>query len=309
MTIKPNILPFTKAVLMVRPSQFEFNQQASLTNSFQSHSTLSKKETLRKVIEEFETMVLKLEEQDVEVLVFDNKSSSKILPDAVFPNNWISTHPEELLFTYPMFVPNRREERNPFIIDSLIKKYKYKWMDYSSFEKKDVYLEGTGSIVFDHYNRIAYASISPRTDKDLFFIVAEKLGYEPVFFRAFGKKGELIYHTNVMLTIGKDFAVLGIDTIDVKDKNKVLDYLTNSGKEIIQLSKHQVYNCFAGNMLQIYNRKLEQVLVLSSTAYNSLTTKQKEVLNRHNDHLCIVNIPTIEQVGGGSARCMLAEIF
>ncbi len=298
----------TNTLLMVIPNSFEFNKEAFLSNKFQTKPNRDKTIVQKQVEAEFKLAVNTLRENGIEIILHEN-SKDKQLPDAIFPNNWISTHQSGELLTYPMAVTNRRKERNTALITKLCNERNYKHIDLSGFEKEGLFLEGTGSIVFDHINKKAYACESPRTSNKLFQKVVAKLGYSPIVFKAYGKKNELIYHTNVMLSIGETFVAIGIDTIDENDRRRVLSSFNDSNKKIIELFNDQVYSSFAGNMLQVENKKTEKILVLSNSAYNSLTRKQLTDLKKFNKHLCILNIPTIEKVGGGSARCMLAEIF
>jgi hypothetical protein len=294
---------------MVSPTNFKFNEEAFLSNKFQQRSTDDAKTIKEKALGEFKTVTEKLTDLGVDVIVYED-DEEVITPDAVFPNNWISTSLDGKLFTYPMAVPNRRAERNENIIEHLCLERNYKQIDYAiENEKNGVYLEGTGSIIFDHINKVAYAAISPRTDKNLFEKVVVDMNYKPVSFTAFGKEKELIYHTNVMLSIGVDYALIGLETINEEDKKRVLASLSKTGREIIELSNEQIYNSFAGNMIQLENNIGETILVLSQTAYESLSEGQLELLKTFNDHICQVAIPTIEKIGGGSARCMIAEIF
>ena len=293
---------------MVSPSSFGFNEEAFLSNKFQEKSEDNYLETQEKAKIEFDTAVEKLKSLHIKIIVSHN-SKTKNLPDEIFPNNWISTHQNGFLITYPMFVSNRRAERNNELVSRLCKEKKYTHLDYSNYENKQQYLEGTGSIIFDHKNKKAYACESPRTSVALFKKVVENLGYTPVTFKAYGREKELIYHTNVMLTIGEDFILIGSKTIQNEDRERVLNSFVGSGKKIIELSNEQVYNSFAGNMLQVENNKGERILVLSETAYKSLNEDQVKVLKKYNQLFCVLVIPTIEKIGGGSARCMLAEIF
>ena len=299
----------TNTVLMVSPTNFEFNEEAFRSNKFQQRSSDDAKTVKEKVLLEFKTATEKLTDLGVDVIVYEDDDDS-LTPDAVFPNNWISTSLNGRLYTYPMAVPNRRAERNSNIIEYLCSESKYQHIDYAiENEKNEVFLEGTGSIIFDHINKIAYAAISPRTNKKLFEKVVMDMGYKPVSFTAYGKEKELIYHTNVMLSIGVDYILIGLETIKIEDRKSVLESLSKTGKEIIELSNDQIYNSFAGNMLQLANKEEETILVLSQTAFDSLTKAQLKQLTELNDHICPISIPTIEKIGGGSARCMIAEIF
>lgn len=299
----------TNTVLMVAPSNFEFNEEAFISNKFQQRSSDDAQTIKEKALNEFYAATEKLIDLGVDVIVYEEGEKGGS-PDAVFPNNWVSTSAEGKLYTYPMAVPNRRTERSTDIIEHLCVERNYKQIDFAlENEKKGIYLEGTGSIIFDHINKLAYAAISPRTDKALFEEVVSNMGYQPISFSAYGKEKELIYHTNVMLSIGTDYAIIGLDTIKEEDKAHVINALKNAGKKIIELTNEQVYTSFAGNMLQLENNDGETILVLSQAAFDSLTNNQLDELTALNNHLCPIAIPTIEKIGGGSARCMLAELF
>lgn len=300
----------TSHIMMIEPTIFGFNEIASESNSFQNKPEESNSETQEKALYEFQKAVSKLREAGVEVSVFKDEPDSST-PDSIFPNNWISTHRNGQMILYPMAVSNRRAERKASIIAELNKNRTYSVTDLSSYENLEspIFLEGTGSLIFDHQNKVVYAAISPRTDKSLVEKVGAILGHDCVCFKSYGKSGELIYHTNVMMCIGEDFVVIGDQTIDDNDRAQVMQKIIDSGKQVITLTNDQVYNHFAGNMLQIASRSGERLLVMSQTAYKSLREDQKSRLEKLNDQLIALEIPTIEYVGGGSARCMLAEIF
>jgi len=301
----------TSHILMISPTNFGFNEEAFITNKFQQRPDSDETSKVQKlVLNEFNTFVEALEIKGVNVHVYSDLPNSKT-PDSIFPNNWISTHQTGELITYPMAVSNRRKERRVDIIDDLIANHGYEKVDFSFHENSNppAYLEGTGSMIFDHQNRTVYGAISPRTDKNVLNEVSDRIGYKSTPFTSYGKTGELIYHTNVMMCVGDKYIIIGKDTIDKSDQERMLSTLMSSGKEIIYLSDDQVYNHFAGNMLQIENEKGESILVMSQTAFNSLNETQLERLNDLNDHIISVEIPTIERIGGGSARCMLAELF
>lgn len=295
-------------ILMVPPSFFDFNIEAFETNKFQQKSSFSKADVLLKVKAEFDNSVQQIKKAkiDVQIASISTKYNS---PDAVFPNNWFCTTPNKEIILFPMAVPNRRNERNPEIITHLVTSENYQLLNYANKESKNIFLEGTGSIVFDHINKIAYGAISPRTNKQLLEELANNIGYTPVIFNAFGKEKELIYHTNVMLSIGDKYALIGKDTIQESMQKQVVDSLIKSGKKVIYLTKDQVLNHFTANVLQVKNVANEKVLILSKNAFDSLTISQKEDLSSFNSQFCILDIPTIEKIGGGSARCMVAELF
>mgnify|MGYP002364519099 FL=1 len=240
-------------------------------------------------------------------MIQDTKEPAK--PDAIFPNNWISMHDDGTIYIYPMCTPNRRLEVRPEIIDDLRKKFKIQnIVDLTFYTKQNIYLEGTGSILFDHLNKIAYACLSPRTNQDLFEQLCIKLGYQAFSFSAYNEQDVLIYHTNVMLTIGDKFAVICLESIKNElERNTIKQQLEQTGHEIIDINFEQM-NAFAGNMLQVENEDGKTYLVMSETSYDSLNIQQIKQINKHTSILS-VEIPTIEQIGGGSARCMLAEIY
>jgi hypothetical protein len=299
-------------VLMVKPVQFGFNEEASATNKFQQKvDALSQSEVQEKALQEFNFFVEKLKEFKVNVLVY-NDSKETFTPDSIFPNNWISTHPNGMIFTYPMLVKNRQLERRKDIVLDLFSRFGFSYLieleDYEDANPPK-YLEGTGSMVLDHQKRIIYAATSPRTDKNVLAEFAKHLRYKVVSFTAYGAQKEKIYHTNVMMCVGEKYIIIGENTIAEEDRERVMETVRKANKAVIELTNKQVYEYFAGNMLQLRNNDDETVLVMSEAAYTSLTKEQLKKLNKYNDHLLEVAIPTIEKVGGGSARCMLAEVY
>ena len=303
----------TNSILMIRPVAFRMNEQTAVNNYYQKVlEDLLPAAVNAKAQEEFDVFVKKLRTVGVNVIVVDDTSSPDT-PDSIFPNNWISFHENGDVVLYPMFAENRRGERredvldileaNGFVIEEI--------MDYTSAEEDGFYLEGTGSIVLDRENGKAYCALSPRADEELFIEFCEDFEYSPVIFEAFqtvdGER-KLIYHTNVMLCVGDTFAVICADCIDDKKERKmVLDSLRADGKEIILITEAQV-NSFAGNMLEVRGSDDRRYLVMSSSAYQSLSKKQIAQLE---EHLTILSssLDTIEACGGGSARCMMAEVF
>lgn len=292
---------------MVRPKSFGFNSETAHSNSFQKKVSLSAKELEHRVQEEFNSFVNALTNIGVNVTVFDDTADPH-KPDAIFPNNWVSCHADGTLVLYPMCTPNRRLERSNFIIKSLKENFFVtNVVDLSGHEKEYKFLEGTGSIIFDHENRKAYACESPRTNRQLFESLMAKLQYEPVYFRAQNKQGVPIYHTNVMMSVGNSFAVVCLSSVsDEEEKSKLINSLVHSHHEIIDITFDQM-NAFAGNMLLVEGSSAKH-LVMSQTAYDSLFDSQRKHLERY-CQLLPVSISTIETIGGGSARCMLAEIF
>lgn len=300
---------YTSNLMMVRPASFQFNYETAVSNAFQkSLDGLTEDEIKQKAIEEFDAYVTKLRANNINVIVIqDTKTPAK--PDAIFPNNWISMHENGNVFLFPMNTENRRLEVRPEIIDELRTSFTINNVnDLTAAVNNNIFLEGTGSIIFDHLHKIAYACLSPRTDKNLFIDYCKTIGYEAVHFTSADENDNLVYHTNVMLTIGDAFAVICLESI--KDKNEqtyVKEKLANTGHEIIDITFEQM-NAFAGNMLQVQNRDGKTFLVMSETSFNSLTDEQIAQIENHTSILH-VSIPTIETIGGGSARCMLAEIY
>ena len=302
----------TNTILMIEPVAFYFNAETAKNNYFQEKPDEDSQEIQKLALSEFNGMVEKLRNHGVNVLTIKDTPTPHT-PDSIFPNNWISTHSNAQIGLYPMYAENRRTERredilefledNGFKIESII--------DYSAAEKENVFLEGTGSIILDRVNAYAYAALSPRTNEDLFIEFCEDFEYSPVIFKAnqtVNGEREAIYHTNVMMCVADTYAVICLDTIDdKKEKKNVTSTLKDTHKEIIEITEEQMYQ-FAGNMLQVEGKDGQKFLVMSQTAYNSLTKKQIEQIEKHNP-IISVNIPTIEKLGGGSARCMMAEIF
>ena len=298
----------TKNILVVKPCSFAYNKETAASNSFQQAADLSDDKIYKKVNDEFECFVKTLRLKGVNVLVIDDtRLPSK--PDAVFPNNWASYHADGTILLYPMCAPNRRLEKRPEIIETLRQQYQVtNVLDLSEYEAAGIFLEGTGSIIFDHTNKIAYACLSSRTNKVLFEQVATNLNYKPISFSAYDKGGKEIYHTNVMMCIAEKFAVICLDSItNQEEKEFVLQSLSQTGHEIIPISFEQM-NCFAGNMLTLKNNSNGDLLVMSKSAFDSLTTEQKSIIEKYAEMVPLA-IPTIEMIGGGSARCMIAEIF
>ena len=291
-------------LMMVRPACFGANAETAANNVYQSTLTnVCEEEAKVKAAKEFDELVTKLKQHNIKVRVFeDTPTPSK--PDAVFPNNWISFHENQSLVLYPMYSKLRRAERRADIVQAMIKQFGYKVVDYTRFEKESKYLEGTGSMVLDRVNMIAYACKSARTDPEVFQTFCQDFGYKPVIFEAVHKNVP-IYHTNVMMSVGEDFALICRDCI--VDDGHVVDSLKETGKCIVNLSIEQVAN-FCGNALPVYNKQGTGYLVMSTRAYEALTVSQvKEV-----EQYCKIihsPIPVIETLGGGSARCMLAEVF
>ena len=303
----------TNSILMIRPVAFRMNEQTAVNNYYQKVLDGLLPATVNtKAQQEFDAFVQKLEVVGVNVIVVDDTLNPDT-PDSIFPNNWISFHESGDVILYPMFAENRRLERRDDIVDTLEEKgfLVTEYMDYTSAEDDNIFLEGTGSLLLDRSNQKAYCALSPRADEELFIEFCEDFDYAPIIFEAYqtvdGER-KLIYHTNVMMCLGETFAVICADAIDDKKERKmVLDNLKADGKEIILITEKQVNN-FAGNMLEVRGENNKRYLVMSKAAHESLTTKQIETLQKHAEILSS-SLDTIEACGGGSARCMMAEIF
>lgn len=297
-------------VLLVRPAAFGFNTETSNSNTFQQNSNTTPAITQQRAIEEFDRFAETLTQNGIEVIIHHDKAEPA-KPDAIFPNNWIGFHPEGKVVLYPMMALNRRWERHPELIQQLEKESGLtvnELVDLSYLEKDGMYLEGTGSVVFDHVNETAYCSISPRSDGRAFKLLCKVLKYEGVEFESFDMGHKLIYHTNVMLSIGTNWIVVCLDAIsDKQQKAKLLQNLIWTGREIIKITIEQMH-LFCGNILELHDSKGKLLTVMSKTAYEGFGAEQLDLLSA-NGKIVTVAIPTIEQYGGGSARCMMAEIF
>lgn len=294
------------AVLMIRPRRFFPNPETAADNTFQREiSDLNPDKLTIAARREFDTAVALLRQHGVTVHVIEDSVSPE-KPDAVFPNNWISTQADGRVAIYPMLSRARRRERRADVIDQLRRHYVVTAVvDYSAHENKDEFLEGTGSLVLDHINRIVYVSLSQRAHPTPLQKFCADFGFKPVTFRSCDQKGHPIYHTNVMMCIGTDFALIGLESIpDRKKRSHVREQLKKSGREIVELSPDQIAN-FAGNAIELHNAH-EQLLVLSTRARATLTPEQVSHLERH-VRVVAVDLPTIE-LAGGSARCMMATI-
>ncbi len=295
----------TNHILMIRPVNFKFNEQTAGNNKFQQESI--QQDVHDKALKEFDGFVEVLRENGVDVTIVDDTLQPET-PDSIFPNNWVSFHDDGEVVLYPMFSENRRAERRHDILESLGERFRVeKVTDLSTHEAQDIFLEGTGSLVLDRDHKIAYACLSFRTNEIALEKFCQATGYTAVVFSAVDSTEYPIYHTNVMMCIGDQFAVICSDSIpDIIEKENVLKSLTNHKKEIITISFEQM-NKFAGNMLQVKNDKNENLLVMSEQAYLSLNEDQVATLSKF-AKLVYAPLYTIESNGGGSARCMLAEV-
>jgi len=299
---------------MIRPLAFNYNVQTAVNNHYQNANDFNSNSNQINLTAqtEFDNFVLKLKSFGVNVIVFQDDDKFDT-PDSVFPNNWISFHSNGDIALYPMFAKNRRNERREDVV-KCIEKNGYpinNVIDYSFAEESNIYLEGTGSIVLDRLNKKAYCAISERSNEDLLIEFCEDFEYSPIIFSAFQsvkEVRELIYHTNVMMCVADNFVIICLDCIDnKKERNNVISHLKGDGKEIIEISENQV-NSFAGNMLQILGRNNNPLLIMSESAYNVLTSFQKDIINKY-VKIVFSSLNTIETYGGGSARCMMAEVF
>jgi hypothetical protein len=303
----------TNTILMIRPVNFRMNEQTAVNNYYQKTSKDLLPATINsKAQKEFDHYVDTLRSFGVEVIVVsDNKELDT--PDSIFPNNWVSFHADGTVALYPMFAENRRLERREDVLETLEKQgcLIENIVDYTSAEEEQVFLEGTGSMVLDRENKKAYCAISPRADEELFIEFCEDFEYTPVIFTAnqtVDNKREAIYHTNVMMCIAETFAVVCLSSIDDKKERKnFLRHLKEDKKQVIDITEEQVHN-FAGNMLQVHGKNNERFLVMSQAAYDCLTQIQRTQINRH-CKIISSSLETIESCGGGSARCMMAEVF
>lgn len=303
----------TNHVLMIRPINFRMNEQTTLNNYYQkSLESFSDDEIQTFALNEFDNLVNKLKAVGVDVIVVNDQQNFNT-PDSIFPNNWISFHHDGNVGLYPMFAPNRRLERREDILDILEEKgfIIENIIDYSSAEIDEIFLEGTGSIVLDRENQNAYCAISPRSDEELFIEFCEDFDYNPIVFSAYqtvANKRALIYHTNVMMSIGKTFAIVCLEAIDnAKERKNLIQHLNESGKEIIAITEKQMSH-FAANILQLIGNNHKSYIVMSQNAYNSLSKQQLNQIEKHSE-IIYSNINTIETCGGGSVRCMMAEVF
>lgn len=299
----------TSHILMIRPVRFAFNEQTAESNAFQSVeiATKTKEAAQQEALEEFEHMVSQLTAAGVEVTVYED-TPEPFTPDSIFPNNWISFHQSGKVVLYPMQAPNRRLERRMDIIENLKKRYHVEEIiDLSSFEQEGKYLEGTGSMVLDRRYKIAYACLSPRTHEDVLEAFARETGYKIVKFNAVDAGGKPVYHTNVVMCVGDSFAVVCLQSIqDPDERLMVREELEKTGKQVIEITLEQM-NSFAGNMLLVNNKRGEKLLVMSTQAFESLSAKQRDEID---DYAVLLHfdLSVIEGNGGGSARCMMAEV-
>lgn len=303
----------TDTVVMISPDQFGFNSQTAETNAFQndlSQHGASELEVRDAAMREFSEMTDTLARHDIRIVQLST-NPNLLTPDAVFPNNWFSTHADGQLVIYPMLTPNRRAERQTDTLQGFLSQIDISYedvLDLSSYENEGRVLEGTGSLVLDRANNVAFAMESPRTSKEMFDEWCKKMKYEGVFFHAYDKESLPIYHTNVVMSVGEKFAVWCPESIkDVSERFRIMKKFAELEKESIDITHDQLYK-FCGNVLQLDSKSGDSKIIMSTSAYDAFTPAQRIKLDSYGE-IVPVNIPTIEQVGGGSARCMLAEVF
>ena len=300
--MKKNI---TNKILMVRPALFAFNEETAVNNYYQKRDNKTVEEIQNSALIEFDKMVEKLKNIGIDVKVIQDTKEPHT-PDSIFPNNWFSTHYSNTVVLYPMFAENRRLERTDRIYD-----FFDNVVDYSSLEKENIFLEGTGALVLDRKNKKAYCSLSQRADEKLLDIFCEDAGYKKIAFHSYqtiNDERKAIYHTNVMMAMGENYAILCADSIDnLEERAAVINELEKDKKEIVYISEQQVES-FLGNTIELVNNERVNVCVMSATAYSALTDEQKNIIEKY-DVILSVDVHTIEKYGGGSARCMIAELF
>jgi len=294
-------------VLMIEPKNFYSNPETLHDNFFQLEANNLTADSIHSSVErEFHSLKDALVQAGIDVLLYQQDDKAET-PDAVYPNNWFSTHPEKIFVLYPMKAENRRQERRPKIIADLQTRYPSS-IDLSVNENRNLFLEGTGSLVLDHSNKIAYASLSPRTDSNVLFEWCRRMNYDWVVFHSYDMHDRIIYHTNVMMCIGERFAVACLDAVhSLDEKRQIRSRLIETGHELVDISREQMHS-FCANCLELQNESGKSFLVMSDQAFRNFRDEQLEILNRFSS-IIHVDLSTIETIGGGGARCMLAEMF
>jgi len=296
----------TSHIMMIRPAKFGFNAETAVNNSFQQSS--SDTQVAEKALAEFDHFVTVLQSKGIDITVVQD-SPMPATPDSIFPNNWISFHSDGTIVLYPMFALNRRQERKPSVLEKIAERFLIlQTIDFTEQEERGLFLEGTGSMVLDRDHQLAYACLSERTHENLLEQFCTELGYQSIAFSALDMQGAPIYHTNVMMCVADQYVVICLDSIATDlEREMLIAQIQSTGKTIVPISLDQM-NHFAGNMLQVKNQEGNKILVMSTQAYQSLNEAQIHQLEAFNTILH-APIPTIETNGGGSARCMMAEIF
>ncbi len=294
-------------VLLIRPASFGSNPETIDSNAFQHEQDLSNERLQLLALQEFDTMIDVLNDNHIQSIVIPD-TQAPVKPDAIFPNNWVSMQPDGKVVTYPMLAPNRRLERRPDVVELLNNSFIVKEiLDFSAFENQGEIVEGTGSLIFDHANKIAYAARSPRTSERIARVICDKLGYTLIVFDATDEAGKAIYHTNVMMAIATKFAIVCLDSIRIETElNSLLDSFESTGHQVIAISFEQM-NSFAGNVLEVLNSRNEPLLIISEAAVQSLLPGQLDAITKFVD-IVPISIPMIEKYSGGSVRCMMAGI-
>lgn len=302
------LMQVTDTILMIRPASFGYNSETAVNNFFQSRTSEEQEKLQQAALKEFDGMVQALKNNEIEVLVV-NDTPEPPKPDAIFPNNWLATSPEGIVSVFPLFAQSRRAEKRDDILKMLAEKFIVKDLhDWTEYEPEGKFLEGTGSMVMDYDDKVIYACYSPRTDLSVLEKFANANGYRAIVFLATDKDGNAVYHTNVVMTVGERFAILCEEAIEEEwELIAIRQLLETTEHEIIPITRKQMH-AFAGNMLEVKNKKGENFLVMSQRAFDALTTEQKEKLSVFSKLLPIA-VPTIEKVEGGSVRCMMTEIF
>lgn len=296
----------TSTVLMIRPVHFAYNTETAVNNKFQVAG--NEEAAQAKALEEFDAFVEKLRSNDIDVTVV-NDTPEPHTPDSIFPNNWISFHENGTIVLYPMYAANRRSERKQHVLNAISNKFNIvNRIDLTHYENSNIFLEGTGSMVLDRDNKIAYACVSERTNIKVLEDWCKQFSYTYCSFKATDVSGDEIYHTNVMMCVADKYVVICLDSIsNINEREAVIDTITKTSKEIITIFVDQM-NRFAGNMLQLQNRKGDKILIMSQQAYDALSYQQISRLEKYN-RIVSAGLDSIEMNGGGSARCMIAEVF
>ncbi len=300
---------FADKVLMVRPVDFAFNSQTGVDNEFQHQLPLSSEEITKRALAEFAAAVENLESCGVEVMVLEKAPDAEQTPDAVFPNNWIATDSKGNLYLFPMRTENRRKEVRPEAAKALLLSHHLKVANIIEVGMDDdQILEGTGAIVFDHKLRLAYAALSDRCHEPLLNQYCQQIDYQPMSFRSHSSNGKAIYHTNVIMSVGRDFVVACTAAIVEADRQRFIEAVQRSNKKLIDITMEQMEQAFCGNILELKNREGERILALSKSAWEGFSDPQRAFFSARMQP-CVSDIETIETIGGGSMRCMLAEVF
>lgn len=301
-------MPVASTILMIRPAAFGFNEETAVNNFFRTGLSISKEQVQQKALQEFDHMVEVLKNHDIDVMLI-NDTPEPAKPDAIFPNNWLSTSPSGIVNVFPMYAVSRRAEKRKDILQILSELFIVKDVqDWSKYEEEGRFLEGTGSMVIDHDNKMIYSSVSERTNLSVLEKFATANDYQAIVFLATDKKGCSVYHTNVMMVLGENFSVLCEEAIDEEwELIAVRQLLESTDHTIIGITREQMH-AFAGNMLVVQAKNGEKYLVMSQTAFDILKKEQLRMLEAY-AKLLPISIPTIEKEGGGSIRCMMTEVF